>query len=281
MEVVWHEGALGDLLLSRLAVAHLAKTLRSPRFFARNEARRLLSFLMREVYSTEILPKTQPERLYAFCRSESVFNAVKELLSPKEALWIRTVPEDDSHVAMFQLREVNGLLREEAKVIPFRREERVVLIHPGSGSESKRYSKEGFVELCRGLKERSVDFKVILGPAEVELKEAFRDFPLTVSYDLETALEELSRCKLFVGNDSGLSHLAAACGVPTIALFQTTDPRVWAPFGGRVRVLYPAKRLSPDELLEEVLKPFQPKTSFLTTSDLSLLGVEVVEVRSE
>jgi ADP-heptose:LPS heptosyltransferase len=40
-----------------------------------------------------------------------------------------------------------------------------------------------------------------------------------------------------VGNDSGLSHLAAAVGCPTVALFGPTDPRVWAPIGERVVVL--------------------------------------------
>jgi len=48
----------------------------------------------------------------------------------------------------------------------------------------------------------------------------------------------LSRCRLFLGNDSGLSHLAAALGAPRVlALFGPTDPAVWAPAGAGVRVL--------------------------------------------
>ena len=48
----------------------------------------------------------------------------------------------------------------------------------------------------------------------------------------------LSRCRLYIGNDSGLTHLAAAVGEPEVlALFGPTDPRVWAPLGPRVRTL--------------------------------------------
>ncbi|MBM4300198.1 MAG: glycosyltransferase family 9 protein [Deltaproteobacteria bacterium] len=48
----------------------------------------------------------------------------------------------------------------------------------------------------------------------------------------------LSRCRLYIGNDSGLTHLAAAVGRPDVlALFGPTDPRVWAPLGPRVSIL--------------------------------------------
>ena len=47
----------------------------------------------------------------------------------------------------------------------------------------------------------------------------------------------LSRCRLYVGSDSGVSHLAAAVGIPTVAVFGPSDPVVWAPRGRSVRVL--------------------------------------------
>src|SRR5262249_17739144 len=47
----------------------------------------------------------------------------------------------------------------------------------------------------------------------------------------------LRRARLFLGNDSGLGHLAGLLGVPTLALFGPTDPPRWAPLGPRVRVL--------------------------------------------
>ncbi|MCB1102996.1 MAG: hypothetical protein KDL10_11560, partial [Kiritimatiellae bacterium] len=41
----------------------------------------------------------------------------------------------------------------------------------------------------------------------------------------------------YIGNDSGITHLAAACGVPTLAIFGPTDPAVWAPLGAHVTVI--------------------------------------------
>jgi ADP-heptose:LPS heptosyltransferase len=47
----------------------------------------------------------------------------------------------------------------------------------------------------------------------------------------------LARAGLYVGNDSGVSHLAAAAGCPTVALFGPTDPALWSPVGPRVRAI--------------------------------------------
>ena len=54
---------------------------------------------------------------------------------------------------------------------------------------------------------------------------------------LETLVTHFASCRLFLGHDSGISHLAAACGVPSILLFGPTDPAMWAPPSPRVRVL--------------------------------------------
>ena len=47
----------------------------------------------------------------------------------------------------------------------------------------------------------------------------------------------LSRCRLYAGSDSGVSHLAAAVGIPTVAVFGPTDPAVWGPRGRSVHIL--------------------------------------------
>ena len=46
----------------------------------------------------------------------------------------------------------------------------------------------------------------------------------------------LAKARLYIGNDSGISHLAAAAGTPVLALFGPTDPAVWAPRGPNVRI---------------------------------------------
>ena len=47
----------------------------------------------------------------------------------------------------------------------------------------------------------------------------------------------LAGARVFLGNDSGITHLATAAGCPTVAVFGATDPRVWAPRGTHVTVL--------------------------------------------
>jgi len=47
----------------------------------------------------------------------------------------------------------------------------------------------------------------------------------------------IARCACYVGNDSGISHVAAGLGVPTVAVFGPTDPAVWGPHGPTVRVV--------------------------------------------
>lgn len=108
-------------------------------------------------------------------------------------------------------------------------------VHPGSGSPAKNWPLERFAEAARRLA-GTQPWLLVLGPAE----QAFatpegcvpaRDWPLRV---LGAAL---ARAGLYLGNDSGVSHLAAAAGAPTLALFGPTDPRSWAPVGPRVRTL--------------------------------------------
>jgi len=103
-----------------------------------------------------------------------------------------------------------------------------VILHPGSGSPSKVWPR--FRELARLLP----DAEILLGPCETPFD---APNPCLQNLSLTEVAEELRRCGLFIGNDSGITHIAAYWGTPTIALFGATDPRVWGPVGRRVTVL--------------------------------------------
>ncbi len=109
-------------------------------------------------------------------------------------------------------------------------------IHAGSGSPRKNWPSARFLALAQQL-DRERPWLLVSGPAEGERDPVparavvARELPLRVLGAL------LSRAGVFVGNDSGVSHLAAASGAPTLALFGPTDPRLWSPLGRRVRVL--------------------------------------------
>jgi ADP-heptose:LPS heptosyltransferase len=61
----------------------------------------------------------------------------------------------------------------------------------------------------------------------------------------------LATARVYIGNDSGITHLAAAVGTPVVALFGPTDPRIWAPRGPQVHVI--ARPALADIAVEEVL----------------------------
>jgi hypothetical protein len=122
-------------------------------------------------------------------------------------------------------------------------------IHPGSGSPRKNWPVARFSELVARVSpgRRSL---LVAGPADppVDLPGAVvaRDLPLRVLGGL------LARAGAYVGNDSGVSHLAAAFGARTTALFGPTNPDVWAPVGTHVRIVRAHDRRMDSIEVEEV-----------------------------
>lgn len=103
------------------------------------------------------------------------------------------------------------------------------VIHPFSGSPRKNWPLEKFRRLARGL-ERSMPVRWCAGPEDPPIEGAVTPGDL---YELACWL---AGARLYVGNDSGITHLAAAVGAPVLALFGPTDPAVWAPRGPQVRI---------------------------------------------
>ncbi len=118
-------------------------------------------------------------------------------------------------------------------------------VAPGSGQPRKNWPLAHFYEVSRALGwEYGLKVVWLAGPGEEALLpylEALAQAQgqlLLANRPLARVARVLSRCRLYIGNDSGLTHLAAAVGKPDVlALFGPTDPRVWAPLGPRVQTL--------------------------------------------
>ena len=115
----------------------------------------------------------------------------------------------------------------------------LVLLHPGSGSRHKCCEPGLFVEALSHLRERGASPMLLQGPADEEqVTQVLRRWakPLPVLKDLPLGLVAgvIAEADLYVGHDSGLTHLAAALAVPTVALFGPTDVARWAPRGQHV-----------------------------------------------
>ncbi|MCE7912780.1 MAG: hypothetical protein DCC43_13795 [Candidatus Brocadia sp.] len=127
----------------------------------------------------------------------------------------------------------------------------LVAIHPGSGSKQKCWPVKRFVALINWLNQELQAHAIIVsGPADQGIPERLKgqvgdDFTVADQLPLSKLASVIKRCNLFIGNDSGVTHLAAALGIHTIALFGPTDPKVWGPRGKLVKILYQKVSCSP------------------------------------
>jgi ADP-heptose:LPS heptosyltransferase len=121
----------------------------------------------------------------------------------------------------------------------------VVLIHPGSGGDSKCWPRERFISLGQTLKRNGIVPTFLLGEVEQEkwgwnlIEEMKREFPWYLHMGLYELAEKISRARFFMGNDSGVTHLAAAMGIPVLALFGPSNDAQWSPVGPSVKILRP------------------------------------------
>ncbi len=116
------------------------------------------------------------------------------------------------------------------------------VIHPFASAMAKRAPMELFQRVATGLSEH-MPVHWTCGPEEL--------LPGAVRFeDLHQLAVWLASARVFVGNDSGISHLAAAVGTPVAVYFRTSDPRVWAPRGSAVHVMQlpSEKRPAPPDL---------------------------------
>ncbi|HEY3198023.1 MAG TPA: glycosyltransferase family 9 protein [Nitrospirales bacterium] len=110
--------------------------------------------------------------------------------------------------------------------------EHIIAVHAGSGSVSKCWPSDRFAVVIRALLRHRIRVVLIQGPADEEMTQAVaRQVPVSLprlrNASLATVVGVLSICDGFLGNDSGITQLATASGMPTVAVFGPTDPRIW------------------------------------------------------
>jgi len=131
-----------------------------------------------------------------------------------------------AHIEDYQLAQLPGLgIEPLRKEVPLRPSSRVIL-YPEKGFKKEKWHYDNFVELYRSLKSKAVDVYII-EPFGLELgiEESLVISELT---DMRAFLEKGG---IFVSNDSGMAHLAGACGLFTLTIFTGFDPRTWHPRG--------------------------------------------------
>ena len=139
-----------------------------------------------------------------------------------------------------------------------------IAVHPGCSEEYRRWPAASFAAVANELMRRGYPVLLLEGPSEVEVfKEVRKNIsaPKTgmLSVLQNAPLLELAKtvqhCRGFLGNDSGISHLAGMLGIPTLVLFGPTLPNIKHPVGPKVETLrgMPMKRLAVDTVLRTLL----------------------------
>ncbi|MCG6973266.1 MAG: glycosyltransferase family 9 protein, partial [Desulfobacterales bacterium] len=146
---------------------------------------------------------------------------------------------------VFNLLSSNDADRRDPDYLPSR-----IFIHPGSGSRKKCWPIFNFIKIAALLEAKDWQPEFIFGPAEYDLFDrVLQRKPLKAKVH---KLDTLTRLALllktgggFIGNDSGVSHLSAFLGLPTVAVFGPSDPEVWKPKGRAVEILQSDKACGP------------------------------------
>jgi lipopolysaccharide heptosyltransferase II len=138
----------------------------------------------------------------------------------------------------------------------------LAVIHPGGGHNpdtivlSKRWPSANFGEIARLLVQNEVQVVFIGAQSDRELVEAalkvVGSSPLLIKavecFDIAESGALFEQAGLFIGNDTGLMHLAVACGTPTVAIFGPSSPVAYGPFTEQGRAVSPLKQAVPNGL---------------------------------
>lgn len=267
--LVLHTGALGDFLLACPALRSLA--LRGPIELVGHPERHALAVAaglakrahpldvlgLHEVFAApEAAVKAPPARLRAFLRP---FNRAQIWMRDPDDLLAHVfrragvavvgcapgLPHGDwpGHACDYYLNTVGA--RESVPTAAFRLElgpsdtplpQLDIVLQPGSGSPRKNWPLAHFHALSQALLSRGRRVTWLVGPAEADCAPP-PGAALLQESDLVALGRALASAELFIGNDTGTTHLAAQVGCPTVALFGPTDPAQWGPIGARVCVV--------------------------------------------
>jgi heptosyltransferase-3 len=277
--LVCHRGALGDFILTWPALYCLRKALPHYQFlgigrpeymrlaisfglldtYLDNESAGLLDFFCGRCIPDEI-GSPQGAVLWLTEGQETVDILRQSALLP--VVSIPPFPEKQIHLAQYYCSVIQShyaitIPQDLSNCFPDRiTEGQYALIHPGSGSFKKNYSSLFYRDLANVLR-RSGYLKVgfIFGPVEEEKmnKEDFTGEWIEHPKDVKALADLLSDASLYIGNDSGVSHLAGFVGTPTIALYKTTNPKIWGVIGKKVTHIAADEEKSALRMIQECL----------------------------
>ena len=170
-------------------------------------------------------------------KKEELYERLKRL-TKKKIIYLSSIPTKKMSVRRYLLELIFNELNLSVKYYNYRlnffKKNNHILIHPGAGAIHKRWDWKNYFLLIDYLLSNNRTITIVEGPAEPNTKEYFyiyfKDF---INYsNVRSTFEFVDLVQnhgFYVGNDSGLTHLASFLGIDGIAIFGTTDPWLWHP----------------------------------------------------
>jgi len=276
-----HQGALGDVVLTFPAIIALRKKFSRIDILCQHQPGKLAAHLgliekwyplemagFATLFSDQIAGKIKDllcsfTDVVAFTFDCDLKNSICQATA-RRCFQIRPRPpaRDKIHVAEFLFKNLIdcGLIETDDSTNRIFTRQRVtntyvdrpinaakIIIHPGSGSPRKRWPLARFIKLADVLEKRGLQPHMICGPAESDLAGELRNQnrPAHHLSELTDLADWLESAGAYIGNDSGISHLAAFLGLPSVVIFGPADPVRWKPVGPRVEIVRPEPDCSP------------------------------------
>ena len=273
--LIIHQGALGDVVLTFPAIIALRQKFNHVDILCQSQVGKLAAHLglvekgypLESAYFATLFADQMDNkirdllgtyaRILVFSFSSGLENTINQKTDcPCLRIPPRPPAREKTHVAEFiiQTLETGGLIEAADSndvVSSWHRTEicgagrpiatSKIIIHPGSGSIRKRWPLTNFLDLADRLEKQGLQPMFVCGPAEPDLIAEIRnrDRQVHTFSELTDLVDGLESTSAYIGNDSGVSHLAAFLGIPTVVIFGPADPVRWKPLGSRVQIVHP------------------------------------------
>lgn len=281
--LIIHQGALGDIvsifpaiirlrekfcridIICKKSIGELASSLKLTDRFYPVEAAFFSSMFSEKVdpVAAEILHSY--EEILLFSYSQELERVIRGIVQKIQRIPPRPGTRPDIHILNHILKELaeSRLIDDPAppghdyyarltehEETDSQHDGSAIILHPGSGSMRKNWPVSNYIAIFEMLRKAGMHPEIILGPAEQSLSEIFEKnltpgSPVHMVSDLFTLMRMLKQSGGFIGNDSGISHLAGFLGIPAVVIFGPSNPKRWKPFGRSVEVLRPETDCNP------------------------------------
>ncbi|MCX8109649.1 MAG: hypothetical protein N3D15_00150 [Syntrophorhabdaceae bacterium] len=189
---------------------------------------------------------------------EGSLRARLKRFSKNPMIFIDMYPEEETdikpvHVEDYQLEQlvIYNIKPHRKEITPLGGDR--IIVYPERGFKKEKWKYDNFVELYRILVDRGIS-SILLEPFDMDTTV---EGSIKIK-DLKDVKEFFSNGGVFVSNDSGMAHLAGACGLSTVTIFTDFDPYIWHPRGRNISLKYRAGELSIGAVLDAIYNIISP-----------------------